>query len=72
VYILSEKKKGKKKRELKLNIPKGDVLLNTYHLDHLGPMISMSKLYKYLLVIGRLLKVRDYTLLDYEYQRSNR
>jgi len=48
--LLSEKKKGKKKDELK-PIPKGDVSLNIYHLDHLGPITSMSKLYKYLLVI---------------------
>jgi len=48
--LLSEKKKGKKKDELK-PIPKGDVSLNMYHLDHLGPITSMSKLYKYLLVI---------------------
>lgn len=41
---------GKQESELK-PISKGDVPLNTYHLDHLGPMTSMSKLYKYLLVI---------------------
>ena len=49
--ILSEKKKDKKEGELK-SISKGDVSLNTYHLDHLDPMTSTSKyLYKYLLVI---------------------
>lgn len=47
--ILSEKKKGKQEGELK-PIPKDDVSLSTY-LDHLGPMTSTSKLYKYLLVI---------------------
>lgn len=48
--ILSEKKKGKKEGELR-PVPKGDVPLSTYHIDHLGPMTITSKLYKYLLVI---------------------
>ena len=43
--ILSEKKKGKKKGELK-SIPKGDVKYVSSH--HLDPMTSTSKLYKYL------------------------
>lgn len=32
-------------------IPKGYVPLSTYHIDHLGPMTSTSKLYKYILVV---------------------
>lgn len=48
--ILAEKKKSKKEGLLR-PIPKGDAPLNTYHIDHLGPMASTSKLYKYLLVI---------------------
>lgn len=45
-----KKKKGKKEGLLR-SIPKDDVPLNTYHIDHLGPMTSTSKLYEYLLVI---------------------
>lgn len=48
--MLTEKKKSKKEGKLR-SIPKGDVPLNIYHVDHLGPMTSTSKLYKYLLVI---------------------
>lgn len=48
--ILAERKKGKKKGEL-MAIPKGDVPLSTYHIDHLGPMTPTSKLYKYLFVV---------------------
>lgn len=39
--ILAEKKKSKKEGLLK-PIPKGDAPLNTYHVDHLGPMASTS------------------------------
>lgn len=48
--ILAEKKRGRKEGEL-IPIPKGDVPLETYHVDHLGPMTTTSKLYKYLFVI---------------------
>lgn len=48
--VLAERKKGKKEGLLK-PIPKGDAPLNTYHMDHLGPIISTAKLYKYLLVV---------------------
>jgi len=48
--VLAEKKKGKKEGMLR-PIPKGDAPLSTYHMDHLGPMTSTAKLYKYLLVI---------------------
>jgi len=49
-YILAEKKRGKKEGEL-MRIPKGDVPLSTYHVDHLGPITMTSKLYKHLFVI---------------------
>lgn len=48
--ILAEKKKGKKEGELR-PIPKGDVPLATYHIDHRGPMTPTSKLYKHLFVV---------------------
>lgn len=48
--IITEKKKGKKEGEL-MPIPKGDVLLNTFYIDHLGPMTTTSKEYKHLLVV---------------------
>lgn len=32
-------------------IPKGDIPLLTYHIDHLGPMTATSKRYKYLFVV---------------------
>lgn len=48
--ILAEKKKGKKEGVLR-PIPKGDLPLSTYHVDHLGPMTSTSKLYKNLFVV---------------------
>lgn len=48
--ILSSHKRGKKEGELN-PIPKGDVPLATYHIDHVGPMNETSKLYKYLLVV---------------------
>lgn len=48
--ILTERKKGKTEGEFN-PIPKGDVPLSTYHVDHFGPMTSTSKQYKHLLVI---------------------
>jgi len=48
--ILAEKKRGKKEGEL-MPIPKGDVPLSTYHVDHLGPITMTSKLYKHLFVV---------------------
>lgn len=48
--ILSANKTGK--QEGLLNpIMKPDVPFNTYHLDHLGPLPSTAKTYKYLLVV---------------------
>lgn len=48
--ILSERKKGKVEGKL-TPIPKGDVPLSTYHVDHLGPMTTTGKAYKYLFVV---------------------
>lgn len=48
--ILAEEKRGKKEGELK-PIPKGDIPLSTYHVDHLGPITMTSKLYKYLFIV---------------------
>lgn len=58
--ILSEKKKGKKEGMLR---PKGDAPLSTYHIDHLGPMTSTSKLYKYLIVIVDFQNLYGFILL---------
>lgn len=49
VYI-SWEKTGEKEGYLK-SIPKSDVPLSTYQFDHLGPIVSIVKLYKYLLVV---------------------
>lgn len=48
--VLAERKRGKKEGEL-MPIPKGDTPMDTYHIDHLGPMTNTSKMYKYLFVI---------------------
>lgn len=48
--ILAEGKHGKKEGTLR-PIPKGDVPLSTYHVDHLGQMTATSKMYKHLFVL---------------------
>lgn len=48
--ILISHKSGKKEGHLH-PIDKGDVPLSTYHIDHLGPMTSTSKQYKYILTV---------------------
>jgi hypothetical protein len=48
--ILSNKKTGKQEGMLH-PIEKGDIPLDTYHIDHLGPLASTRKCYNYLLVI---------------------
>lgn len=48
--ILSNRKMGKQEGFLN-PIDKGDVPLDTYHIDHLGPLASTKKSYNYLLVI---------------------
>lgn len=48
--ILSERKSGKQEGWLH-NIPKGDSPLETYHIDHLGPMTNTKKGYAYLFVV---------------------
>lgn len=48
--ILSERKHGKKEGFLHL-IDKGECPLETYHLDHLGPMPSTNKKYRHLFVV---------------------
>jgi len=47
--VLAEKEKGKREGRL-VPIPKGNPL-QTYHVDHLGPMNATEKMYKYLLVV---------------------
>ena len=49
--ILAERKQGKKEGLLQ-PIPKGDRPLETYHIDHIGPMTATTKLYKRILVIA--------------------
>ncbi|UYV80704.1 hypothetical protein LAZ67_19001449, partial [Cordylochernes scorpioides] len=48
--ILSNRKHGKQEGMLH-PISKGDTPLDTYHIDHLGPLASTRKDYNYLLVI---------------------
>lgn len=48
--ILSERKQGKGEGFLH-SIEKGDAPLDTYHIDHLGPMVATCKQYKYLFVV---------------------
>lgn len=48
--ILVSHKRGKKEGLLN-PIPKGDVPLATYHIDHLGPLTSTNKNYKYILTV---------------------
>lgn len=48
--ILADRKKGKKDGELH-PIGKGDLPLDTLHVDHLGPMPSTRKSYNYILTI---------------------
>lgn len=48
--ILASHKRGKKEGFLH-PIDKGDVPLSTYHIDHLGPMTSTHKNYKYILTV---------------------
>lgn len=48
--ILGNRKEGKKEGMLH-PIPKQEEPLHTYHIDHLGPMPSTNKNYRYILVI---------------------
>lgn len=48
--ILAERKHGKHEGFLH-PIDKGDVPLHTYHIDHIGPMMATTKMYKHLLVV---------------------
>lgn len=49
-YILAEKKQGKQERFLN-PIAKGKVPLDTYHIDHVGPLPSTKKSYRYIFVV---------------------
>jgi len=48
--ILANRKQGKLEGQLH-PLPKGDVPLHTYHIDHLGPLESTSKNYNHILVV---------------------
>lgn len=48
--ILMERKHGKGEGFLH-PIDKGDQPLDTYHIDHIGPMVATAKMYKYLFVV---------------------
>jgi len=48
--ILAEKKHGKQEGFLN-PIAKGEVPLDTFHIDHLGPLPSTKKSYKYIFVV---------------------
>lgn len=48
--ILAEKKHGKQENQL-YSIDKGSLPLDTYHIDHLGPLSSTKKQYRHILVV---------------------
>lgn len=48
--ILAERKNGKKEGLIQ-PISKGDLPLDTYHIDHLGPMTATQKQYQHLFVV---------------------
>lgn len=48
--ILAERKQGKPEGLLH-SIGKGDVPLDTFHIDHVGPMTATKKKYQYILVV---------------------
>lgn len=48
--ILAERKQGKKEGMLNV-LDKGEVPLDTYHVDHVGPMALTSKKYKHIFVV---------------------
>lgn len=48
--ILAERKQGRPEGFLN-TIDKGELLLDTYHIDHLGPMPSTRKSYRYIFVV---------------------
>lgn len=48
--IMAERKRGRKECLLR-PIEKGDCPLETYHVDHLGPLATTKKNYKHLLVV---------------------
>lgn len=48
--ILAERKRGKQEGFLN-TIDKGEVPLDTYHIDHLGPLPSTKKSYKHIFVV---------------------
>lgn len=48
--ILAERKQGKQEGLLH-HIDKGDVPLDTYHIDHVGLMVNTQKRYKHILVV---------------------
>lgn len=48
--VVSERKLGKREGEL-TPIPKGSRPLETYHIDHVGPMTATGKAYRYIFVV---------------------
>ena len=55
-YILAEKKQGRQEGYLS-PIDKGEVPLDTYHVDHLSPLATTKKSYRDIfIVIGSFLK----------------
>ncbi|GBL81312.1 Pro-Pol polyprotein [Araneus ventricosus] len=49
-YVLASKKQGKQEVELH-PIPKVELPLDTYHVDHIGPLESTNKNYKHILCV---------------------
>jgi len=48
--ILAERKRGKQEGHLNM-IEKGEFLLDTFHIDHLGPLPTTKKNYKYIFAV---------------------
>lgn len=48
--ILAERKQGKQEGLLH-SIDKGDTPLDTYHIDHVGPMVNTKKRYNHIFVV---------------------
>ncbi|CAK9809151.1 Pro-Pol polyprotein [Anthophora quadrimaculata] len=48
--ILAERKHGKREGSLH-SVEKGEIPLDTYHIDHLGPLVSTKKSYKHILLV---------------------
>jgi len=68
--ILANRKQGKHEGQLN-PLPKGDVPLHTYYVDHLGPLESTSKNYNHILVIDSFINSLGCIRQKYNLVRDN-